>query len=311
MKKMFLLLLCCPVVLAAHNGITISDYSVRMGTGENPDTLRFDVYWDTLHVSNVWSDTVWVFVDYNDKGEMKRLPLITSGATLTGSSWDEARVDTVAGNYKGVWVVGNARSAGSFSARVQLLTDTAYLAGACVYTLNYPPVGKYTAANKIEFTGTPPFYLQDEGEDCDTLDRTVQGPYTYTLPAGKTYVSFSDASGAPGYLDEVYRGPCTTASDCRDSYCVCGMCMTENAKCHAETYAYLHLMATEPCPDGWSSSDTQCSSLGIPTQYLCRYSGTFQCYGCPNGTPKMISSGWYVGPLTGAVAYYLCYLKVR
>ncbi|MDR3184047.1 MAG: hypothetical protein LBT49_01375 [Prevotellaceae bacterium] len=51
MKKMFLLLLCCPVVLAAQSGITISDYSVKPGT---PATVSFTVSWNKDKIDSAW-----------------------------------------------------------------------------------------------------------------------------------------------------------------------------------------------------------------------------------------------------------------
>jgi hypothetical protein len=155
MKKILLLMMCCPAMLAAQNGngVTVSNLAVNAGT------VTFNVSWDknTMPV-NVWSDTVWVFVEYNNAGKLERLPL--SGATLIDPSWPEASV--IFGensNDQGAWVVGNAKqpenNSGSFSATVQLLTATANLAGVCAYASNYPPLGEYTAADIIKFTGTP------------------------------------------------------------------------------------------------------------------------------------------------------------
>ena len=102
--------------------------------------------------------------------------------------------------------MGNARqseSSGAFSATVQLLTATATanyptrpLHGACVYAINYPPVGRYTAANQIKFNGTPPFYLTYSGGGVATVTQDeAQSPYS---TADKTLASFTDASLAPG-----------------------------------------------------------------------------------------------------------------
>ncbi|MDR3184824.1 MAG: hypothetical protein LBT49_05410 [Prevotellaceae bacterium] len=193
MKKLFLLMLLCPVMLPAQ--ITISEFSVKPGS---PATVTFNMQWTPPTDKNkVWSDTVWVFVDYNDKGEMKRLPL--SGATLTNSSWAAASVTMIDGNPNGAWVIGNARlprGEGSFSATVRLLTAstaTTNFPGACVYTINYPPMGNI-GGNKITFTGTPPFHLRLDDESSFTVSST------YILPVGSTLTSFTDASGAPGRI---------------------------------------------------------------------------------------------------------------
>jgi hypothetical protein len=88
---------------------------------------------------------------------------LSAGATLTAHTAPAGvgKVIEETGNNKGVWVVGNARNAGSFSATVQLFTTIAAadFSGACVYGSNYPPVGKYTSATTIAFTGTPPYNL--------------------------------------------------------------------------------------------------------------------------------------------------------
>ncbi|MDR2450111.1 MAG: hypothetical protein LBD52_09165 [Prevotellaceae bacterium] len=97
------------------------------------------------------------FFRNNKAGKMERLPLLP-GATLTATSASGVgRVIQYSDNNKGVWVVGNARSNGSFSATVQLPTATADFPGACAYASNYPPVGEYAATKKIKFTGTPEF----------------------------------------------------------------------------------------------------------------------------------------------------------
>jgi hypothetical protein len=53
--------------LFAQNGITITNLSVA------PGTVTFNVYWTKDHPTGfVWSDTAWVFVDYNKAGTMTR-----------------------------------------------------------------------------------------------------------------------------------------------------------------------------------------------------------------------------------------------
>jgi uncharacterized protein (TIGR02145 family) len=195
-----LLLLLFPLALSAQ--ITISDFSAQVADG-SPATLTFKLKWTPLD-NKVWSDTVWVFVDYNTAGAMTRLPLVLNegGNTLTATSAPGVgQVEEVSGNTNGVWVVGNARSlapGSAFSATVQLLAAaTATLQGACVYAINYPPLGKYTAFDKITFTGTPDFVLTLDDETPITLAR-VNPPYTYTVNPDNPVESFTDASKAPG-----------------------------------------------------------------------------------------------------------------
>jgi uncharacterized protein (TIGR02145 family) len=196
-RLLFVLLLSLPFgegwggVYAQDNGVTVGGLDASAGT------VTFSVSWNRDNVPALWSDSVWVFVDYNDKGVMKRLPLLP-GATLTATS--APGVGTVmeeTGNNKGVWVTGNARTNGSFSATVQLLTNTPDVAGACVYASNYPPVGRYTALSALAFTGTPPYeiVLKDGGGVTTTM---LVNSNTYTLPAGFTAESFSDKTGAQG-----------------------------------------------------------------------------------------------------------------
>jgi hypothetical protein len=212
----------CSVLSAqTGNGITISNFKVETVAG-SPSTLTFNVQWTPL-ANKAWSDTAWVFVDYNTAGAMTRLPLVLNegGNTLTATSAPGVgRVMEVSGNTNGVWVVGNARNAisGSFSATVQLLAAaTATLHGACVYALNYPPLGQYGAIDKIKFTGTPPFKVTFEGNDTPvTVDKAHSQPYTFT---GEPIKSFTDLSLAPGtFACGVPAEPTLTASAA--GYCV-------------------------------------------------------------------------------------------
>jgi hypothetical protein len=86
MKKILLLMMCCPAMLAAQNGngVTVNGLDVK------PGTVTFNVSWCNIGMPTLWSDSVWVFVDYNNAGKMERLPL--SGATLTAPSWSAATV---------------------------------------------------------------------------------------------------------------------------------------------------------------------------------------------------------------------------
>ena len=205
-----LLLLLCPIVGMAQSNITISNFAAAPGTDGAPTTITFNIEWAPPEDEDkVWSDTVWVFVDYNNAGTMTRLPLAT-GATLAYPSWDGAKVMEVPDNNQGVWVVGNARATqGAFTATVQLLLVEAWRAtslhGLCIYAINYPPRAQFTNIEgdpAFKFTGTPPFYLTLEDSTNDTLKRkTAPASYTYTLIDGKDVTSFTDASRAPGWFD--------------------------------------------------------------------------------------------------------------
>jgi uncharacterized protein (TIGR02145 family) len=186
--SLLLALLLCPIVLAAQNGVTVSNLVVNAGT------VTFNVSWKTPMPVSPWSDTVWVFVDYNDNGAMKRLP-------VTGATASAGTVTKISGNDKGVWVIGNARSAGSFSATVKLIsTDAMHHVsnGMCAYASNYPPAGKYISKTEISFTGTPMYdiVLKDGSSAISIWYSTGQ----FTIPPGYTVQSFSDKTGAPGKI---------------------------------------------------------------------------------------------------------------
>jgi hypothetical protein len=68
----------------------------------------------------------------------------------------------------------------------------------CVYAVNYPPLGHYTSANTIRFTGTPPYELVFAGGGTATVQCSAGTPCTYTVPGGETLAAFTDATGAPG-----------------------------------------------------------------------------------------------------------------
>jgi hypothetical protein len=190
-------MLLWPVVLSAQTGNGVKVENLVVNTG-SPTTVTFDVSWKTADMPPVWSDTVWVFVDYNDNGVMKRL-LLSEGATLTATSAPEiGRVKVEDNNNKGVWVVGDARSNSSFSATVQLLTATANLSGMCVYASNYPPVGVFTTETGITFTGTPMYDLLLEKAGGGT--ETVQSSNPFLVPDDYTVQSFTDKTGAPGII---------------------------------------------------------------------------------------------------------------
>jgi uncharacterized protein (TIGR02145 family) len=191
-KNLLLMMLCIPAVLAAQgNGVTVSSLVVNAGT------VTFNVSWEKPMPVALWSDTVWVFVDYNKNGVMERLPLLP-GATLTATSLG-GKVIEETDNNKGVWVVGNARINSSFSATVKLLTAVKDVGGACVYGSNYPPVGEYTSATEISFIGTPQYDLVLE-KIADGSTYTISTTGLYSIHAGEVIQSFTDATGAPGIM---------------------------------------------------------------------------------------------------------------
>jgi hypothetical protein len=194
-KKLLLMMLCAPIILTAQdgNGVKVSELAISSGT------VTFNVSWTNTGMPTPWSDTVWVFVDYNKNGVMTRLPLST-GATLTETSAPGVgKVREEPGNNQGVWVVGNARTQGSFSATVQLLTEITGFGGACAYASNYPPVGVFKDGDGVSFTGTPVYDLVFKDSNREQQNWQLSAGL-YKVPNSYTLVSFSDKTGAPGKI---------------------------------------------------------------------------------------------------------------
>jgi uncharacterized protein (TIGR02145 family) len=169
-------------VLSAQD-ITVSGLEVKSGT---PTTVMFNVSWSR---TAALKDSAWVIVDYNNQGTMTRL-------LVTGVTASAGTVHKPSDNNQGAWIVTNSPTTGDFSAIVQLLAETAPadFHGACAYAISYPPVGQYTAANKINFTGTPDFYLTYSDGSAATV--TKEKANEYELKGA--LVSFTDVSKAPG-----------------------------------------------------------------------------------------------------------------
>jgi hypothetical protein len=168
------------------NGVKVSDLAVNVGSAT---TVTFTVSWQTPMPVDMWSDTVWVFVDYNNNGVMERLPV--SGATATAGT-----VTRVTNNTKGVWIAGNARTNGTFSATVRLFSTLTGVAGVCAYASNYPPVQRFVSDTRLSFTGTPPYDLVLKPTSGSTITRSTGADYD--VPASYTVQSFTDRTGAPG-----------------------------------------------------------------------------------------------------------------
>jgi uncharacterized protein (TIGR02145 family) len=130
---------------------------------------------------------------------MTRLPLESGGTLLTHTATKPGTGIFIEENPMGAWVYGDARSAGSFSATVMLLTNETNIAGACAYASSYPPLGKYVSATEISFTGTPMYEITLVYEDGNTFE-TIKSGGTFLLPCSYTVSSFTDRTGAPGIL---------------------------------------------------------------------------------------------------------------
>jgi uncharacterized protein (TIGR02145 family) len=165
-----LLFFLCPLLLSAQNGVTVGGLDATAGT------VTFSVSWDRDAMPvTVWSDTVWVFADYSVAGDTVRLSLLP-GATLTATSAPgTGKVKEETDNNTGVWVVGNARTNGSFSATVRLLTPAA---GAVGIIFTYMPPGTAQPQGSCTYTEPAP------------VNTFAAFPNTYSAA---TYVTLTDA----------------------------------------------------------------------------------------------------------------------
>jgi hypothetical protein len=187
-------------LFAQTNGVSISALATSAGT------VTFEVRWNRSAMPPRWLDSAWVFIDYNNKGKMERLPL-EAGATLSATSApEEGRVAYEPNNTQGVWVIGNARTAGAFSDSVKLLTAITDIGGACAYASNYPPVGLYTSATSLSFTGTLPYIITLKNEGGVPQPPITVNSSNYTVPPGATLYAFTDATGAPGMVSYSCQG---------------------------------------------------------------------------------------------------------
>jgi uncharacterized membrane protein len=186
-----LLFFLFPVLLSAQsNGVTVTNLVVSSGS---PSTVTFDVSWKNTGMPPVWSDSVWVFVDYNEDGVMKRLP-------VTGATVSAGIMEKIPGNDQGVRVIGNARTAGNFSATIQLFSDTANISEACAYASNYLSVGEWkNDGSEVSFTGTPNYTIWLENIQSGAPSSVTSGKDFMVLP-GYVITSFTDKTGAPGEL---------------------------------------------------------------------------------------------------------------
>ncbi|MDR2449368.1 MAG: hypothetical protein LBD52_05340 [Prevotellaceae bacterium] len=200
-KLLLFLLLCCYVSSTLYaqqgNGVIVSGFTI-----ETDHSITFKLMWNRDAMPAVWSDTVWVFADYNNAGTMTRIPLSAAGATLTETSAPGAAVIPANGNNQGVYVVGNARTAtdGTFSATVKLVPDgITFSTGqtGCAYVSNYPPVAAIDENGKVTFMGTD---LTFKGTISNgvTNQQVVFDSNPYILPDGYWIKDFTDATGFPG-----------------------------------------------------------------------------------------------------------------
>jgi hypothetical protein len=183
MKKLLLLIICALSALAgaAQSNVSVSNFQATQETSAT--TATFNVRW-----TSAGNDSVWVFVDYNTAGTMKRLPL-TAATASAGAAVHKP-------NEWGAWLVAPADGGDPFSATVTLSSSTTFSYGACAYAINHPPVGQYEAVDTIRFNGTPPFEVTfADGSGTASVDKDAAKSYSFT---GKTIASFTDATRAPG-----------------------------------------------------------------------------------------------------------------
>jgi hypothetical protein len=283
----FVALLLWPAALMAQNGINISNFAMNSGT------VTFDITWKTVDMPAVWSDSAWVFIDYNDAGVMKHLPL-SAGATLTATSAPGvARVIEVPGNTDGVWVVGNARSAGSFSATVKLLNAIANFSGACAYASNYQPVGEFISTTDVKFTGSPTYKVVIEDTGGRTEIRRSDSPFT--IPSGYTLKSFSDATGAPGIIK--CMPPVITAHPRSQAFCKAmpTIMLSVTASGSGSMLSYQWKTGAGTGNNVGSDSNTYTGMVPAPTDYWVEVTDNNNCTTASNKATIMFFSSGIIG----------------
>ncbi|MDR0738189.1 MAG: hypothetical protein LBF39_03835 [Prevotellaceae bacterium] len=190
-KHLLLLLLLYPTLATAQVstgiGVSLTGFTV---TGS---TVTFTVSWSKNEQLAQWSDSVWVWADYIDSGEMKRLPLNIDAAWASSGT-----VIKIPGNNKGMYIVGNARTSDATFTTTVSLPFTGEMSGICAYATNYLPLAEWNIGKtELTFTGTPNYsVVLQKGAAYDTVTTGAK----FTIPPGYTFYAFTDATGAPGEL---------------------------------------------------------------------------------------------------------------
>lgn len=220
MKKSLLVftLLLSALSVVAQDAAVPNGVIVNLGTVTgSPSSLTFSISWDKADMPSVWSDSVWILVDHRatDNNTMGQVPLNMASISVSDASGPYT-LGTYTNNSRGFYLVGNAKTAtsGSFSATVKVAAANTFTkdisaSGACVYALNYPPKASYSSDGKtITFIGTPETVKGTITNGDDTKDITmgfvtdpVTGLTSFTFPEGYYLKEFTDATGAPGFID--------------------------------------------------------------------------------------------------------------
>jgi uncharacterized protein (TIGR02145 family) len=264
MKKLSLLIvysLIAPMALLAQ--VSVSNFQATQGTSAT--TVTFNVSWTPTE-----KDSVWVFVDYNTAGTMKRLPLTTvtasAGAVHRPTDW-------------GAWVV--APAGGEFATTVTLSSGTTYSYGSCAYAIPQPPTALYTAYNAITFTGTPPFVITLKSGSSFTM---TDSPYTYTPVPDNPPASFTDATRAPGVIK------CTmpTITRCPENKTICyGSAQLSVAANPAAAFRWYEGGSTTPVSE---SSGTLATYITASLTTAMSYSVTASIGACSVTSDKAVVS---------------------
>ncbi len=186
------------LLAGAANSLAAQEVTVTNLQVASDNTVTFNVSWGNR--AGVWSDTVWVFVDYfnMDKQQMWRLPIaaVQSSAGMAGMYTN---------NNAGFYIKGNARTAGNFSTSCTVTPKAGIVTTGsirpCVYVTDYPPVAEYGdlsgSSVTVNLTGTAPF----SGRYGDGTPWTLTSGNSFTISSNKDIAAFVDATGNPGIID--------------------------------------------------------------------------------------------------------------
>ncbi len=195
------------LLAGAANSLAAQEVSVTNLQVASNNEITFNVSWGNR--AGVWSDTVWVFVDYfnMDKQQMWRLPVAnvqsSAGAAYLAPS-----------NNAGFYIKGNARSAGNFSTAVTLTPVAGVVTTGsirpCVYVTDYPPTGEYNLSGSsvtATLTGTAPYSVQYNDGSSATLTSS-----SVSITNGNGISTLVDATGNEGTIDCGAALPTVTGS---------------------------------------------------------------------------------------------------
>ncbi len=257
MQKIYFIVIMLLSVMANAQQRTFTK-SVR--TDYATKQVTFNISWAAgsrgVSGENTYNSKVWVLVDYQE---------IRGGVPY--GSWQRATMDLTklptdctadGANTKGCWYQGQATAAQNASITVTLTNVPAQFRW-CAFASDCPPQMIVNSATNIQLKGTSPFTIKYADNTTDIV--TVK---TYSLRTGKTLVSISDTTKAPGVIQCLTRDQIAINNYCCSGQTlVNGYCrdlIADQATVMSCNSTELEIKLTDPgvktwdsyqCPNGW------------------------------------------------------------